>query len=157
MATMGSGFNLEIDFRNFVNSMRMKEKVALKSVQDYDTKRQIFMTIAEDALMSKGTDTGATDAAIEAVTKGEYIQKTPFVNDKGILRYAQAHLEINSAYTDGIYINPVDAKDRPYGLYSVIGADGTSTGSDLIGYKLNPKTYDTIYDIVLDHLKKEGL
>ena len=138
----GRGARIDIDFRPFINGMRYKGEQIEKSLSDPDLREKLLIELANEFLMSNGYETGATDASIEAVQQGKYLQDKPYT-DNGVTHYATAYVG-----PKGIYIDPTDQYDRHYGEFSVYNGMGHTDITE------DPEVYDIIYDAFLKAIAK---
>ena len=138
---MADAVSIKIDFRPFINRMRYYNEQIERSVTSEGVKEEIFQNLANEYLYSKGKDSGATNASLDAVYSGRYVMDEQYVSPKnGAKRYANG-----SIGPKGIYLDPVDEYDYHYGTKSILGWD------ELTDYNnVKSEAYEIIYQHILD-------
>jgi len=137
---------LSIDFRPFINRMRYNGEQIEKSVTSYGVKAKIAQEVVSGLIEPEYIVTGATQASIEAVERGDTLDGVPYTDGK-VTRYAYSKSYFSDEYFY-LDMDPVDEYGNHYGQYN-INTEGLSQLSSY-GLRYNKEVYDIVYNAVLN-------
>ena len=142
----GISSDINYDFRPFISKLRASGEKLERRITSRDVRQSVLLDIAGEFIQAEGFDTGATQASIDAIASGQYVQDEAYSNGK-VTRFANAAYTMSGNKLE-FSIDPVDERGNHYGEFSV-NLDALPTDFTI---KTDGVTYETIYEIVREAL-----